>query len=255
MILIDDPLHGDRIDATKSMYPSDLIALKTSWYDNDQARTVYGFVVTGAATVDLDGMRAVLKAGDYFVCPDKLEVQPHPDSLVVVIRRFGFRGMIQLGRIEQRGRLSYIDGCSDTLLVMPPRLGDPCFNHLHFPPTIVQTQHTHPSIRLGMVIGGAGTAFGPGWEKPLLPGAVFLLEEQELHSFRTDKPTRKRTPEEVEAFMIANPEYDVEYISSERLPMTPVGMDVIAFHPDSDWGPTDQAHPMRNRTYLGTDGI
>jgi hypothetical protein len=27
-------------------------------------------------------------------------------------------------------------------------------------------------------------------------------------------------------------------------------MDVIAFHPDSDWGPTDEKHPMLNRTYL-----
>jgi hypothetical protein len=27
-------------------------------------------------------------------------------------------------------------------------------------------------------------------------------------------------------------------------------LDVIAFHPDSDWGPTDGTHPMLNRTYL-----
>ena len=27
-------------------------------------------------------------------------------------------------------------------------------------------------------------------------------------------------------------------------------MDVVAFHPDSDWGPTDAAHPMLNRTYV-----
>jgi hypothetical protein len=28
-------------------------------------------------------------------------------------------------------------------------------------------------------------------------------------------------------------------------------MDVIAFHPDSDWGPTDGIHPMLNRTFIG----
>jgi hypothetical protein len=28
-------------------------------------------------------------------------------------------------------------------------------------------------------------------------------------------------------------------------------LDVIAWHPDSDFGPTDENHPMRNRTILG----
>ena len=27
-------------------------------------------------------------------------------------------------------------------------------------------------------------------------------------------------------------------------------MDVIAYHPDSDWGPTDVEHPMVNRTLV-----
>ena len=27
-------------------------------------------------------------------------------------------------------------------------------------------------------------------------------------------------------------------------------LDVIAWHPDSDFGPTDEDHPMKNRTYL-----
>jgi len=27
-------------------------------------------------------------------------------------------------------------------------------------------------------------------------------------------------------------------------------MDVLAWHPDSDFGPTDENHPMKNRTYI-----
>ncbi len=51
----------------------------------------------------------------------------------------------------------------------------------------------------------------------LSPGGVFLLEEGELHSFATP----------------------------------PGGhMEIVAFHPDSDWGPTDDDHPMLNRTYI-----
>jgi quercetin dioxygenase-like cupin family protein len=25
---------------------------------------------------------------------------------------------------------------------------------------------------------------------------------------------------------------------------------IVAFHPDSDWGPTDEIHPMLNRTII-----
>ena len=90
-------------------------------------------------------------------------------------------------------------------------------NLLHFPPNTDQTRHAHPSIRLGVVSRGRGTAHGPTWEQPLMRGDVFLLDAHEVHAFRTEPQS---------------------------------GMDVIAFHPDSDWGPTDQAHPMKNRTYL-----
>jgi hypothetical protein len=44
----------------------------------------------------------------------------------------------------------------------------------------------------------------------------FCLEEQELHRFRTKNNE----------------------------------MRIIAFHPDGDWGPTDENHVMINRTYV-----
>jgi hypothetical protein len=127
-----------------------------------------------------------------------------------------------VGSIEAEGRLAYIDGCSDTILVSPARLGDAVLNFLHFPPGIEQSVHSHPSIRLGVVARGGGQAYGPGpggeeWCLPLAPGSVFLLAPHEMHAFRTT-PARH-------------------------------AMDVIAYHPDSDWGPTDGVHPMLNRTY------
>jgi AraC-like ligand binding domain len=84
--------------------------------------------------------------------------------------------------------------------------------------------HSHPSIRLGVVARGEGRAFGPmlgggTWEQPLRPGAMFLLHPHEMHAFRTSESGQS--------------------------------MDVIAYHPDSDWGPTDAIHPMLNRTYRG----
>ena len=98
----------------------------------------------------------------------------------------------------------------------PPRRGDPSLNHLSFPAGVRQSFHIHPSIRLGVVARGTGFACFADQEIPLVAGTLFCIEERELHRFRTE---------------------------DERL-------DVIAFHPDGDWGPTDQDHPMLNRTYL-----
>lgn len=121
---------------------------------------------------------------------------------------------------REPGSLSYIDGCSNTNLVSPPRNGDPCLNYLYFPPGTVQTEHVHPSVRIGVVLYGEGVAIwydsGKRKETPLLPGSMFLLDRHTRHAFNTaDKP-----------------------------------MSLIAFHPDSDAGPTDEGNPMKMRTYI-----
>lgn len=125
------------------------------------------------------------------------------------------------GPIEPHGRLRYIDGCTDSLLVPPTVLGEPCFNHLHFPPSIAQTCHTHPSDRVGMVTRGRGRCVVPpssdepdGADIPLVPGVVFEIPQGSPHSFFTDESH----------------------------------LDVIAWHPDSDFGPQHDDHPMINRT-------
>ena len=131
------------------------------------------------------------------------------------------------GPIEQKGRLLYIDGCSDSLLIPPVIKGDPCLNYLHFPAQISQTRHTHPSMRVGVVARGGGRCVVPSNEDgtgiditiPLTPGNIFVIPTDGHHSFFTD--------------------------DSE--------MDVIAYHPDSDTGPTHNDHPMINRTIV--DGV
>ncbi len=219
MELIVDPKSGATLDATLTMYPSRLEVHTDACRLTRPCSTSYEFVVRGRAKIASEGLEVSAGEGMYFCIPGELELQV--DGLVVCVERIGFRGVAQCGVIEREGRLSYIDGCSDTVLVAPPRLGDPVLNHLHFPAGIVQSVHSHPSIRLGVVARGSGVAYGPGaskaWERELSPGGVFLLSAHELHAFRTNPAS---------------------------------GMDVIAFHPDSDWGPTDENHPMRNRTYL-----
>ena len=125
-----------------------------------------------------------------------------------------------MGWVEKQGRLSYIDGCTDSLLIYPPRQGDPSLNFLNFPAGIDQTKHLHPSVRFGCVIAGNGISDvwvnGKVESHKLATGVNFCLEENEQHRFKT--------------------------VDSS--------MTVIAWHPDGDWGPTDHNHTMLNRTYI-----
>lgn len=180
--------------------------------------TAFGVVLSGSAKV---GGREVL-AGEFFcrnLPQDGLSITAN--GSVAVFQRNNWIGQeVIAGVIESDiGRVKYIDGCTDSLLVAPPKLGDPCLNALYFPPGIDQSFHTHPSSRLGAVLSGSGVACVDGecpQELQLQQGDSFFLPSGEVHRFRT-----------------------------EDSPMV-----VIAYHPDSDWGATDEVHPMINRTIL-----
>ena len=191
--------------------------------------THYGFVVEGnpllTPATAAGGQTVTLCPGMYFCVPGDMTIAGGKGD---IISRLDFQGVFSVGGpIEEQGRLRYIDGCSDSLLVHPSLKGNPCLNHLHFPTHIDQTRHTHPSIRVGIVARGRGRCVvpenddGSGQEIsiPLVPGQVFLIPTDGQHSFFTDDQT----------------------------------MDVIAYHPDSDTGPDHDDHPMVNRTLV--DGI
>lgn len=118
------------------------------------------------------------------------------------------------------GDLSYIDGCSNSVLAVPPRNGDPCLNYLYFPSGVDQTFHTHPSLRVGIIVSGRGIA--EYYEGSILkttrlnPGDSFVLDRHTRHRFRTEDSI----------------------------------MSIIAFHPDSEDGPRDEYNPMKARTYI-----
>ena len=121
------------------------------------------------------------------------------------------------GYAEDAGRNRYIDGCSASLLVMPPHKGDPCVNHLHIVAGTVQTEHHHPSDRIGMVVRGGGLAHHESGRPMILcPGRAWKIPAGERHHFET----------------AGQP------------------LDVLVFHPDSAWGPTDDAHQMLDATIV-----
>jgi quercetin dioxygenase-like cupin family protein len=206
-------------------------------YDDGKRRTaIYGFtpgcevhltardthlgcVFEGTLTLKYGDRERRLCAGDYFSVIGPAVISGSGRGMSSSVPEYSGFNVIG-GPIEPVGRLRYIDGCTDTLLVPPVRKGDACLNHLHFPREIRQTPHNHPSVRTGLVYRGRGECIVPNGDPiPLRPGYAFVIPTNAIHSFNTsDEP-----------------------------------MDVIAFHPDSDTGMTDDDHPMVNRTMV--DGV
>lgn len=226
--ITDVTTQGLVFDDSAGVYPTCMhvvrAGMKFDCVERSPASCAYYGFVFGKAKLCSTAVDGEIKYSVFSAQRPVVEVADY--STAVVIQRFGFKPIEMVTRPELIGRLSYIDGCSDTILIPPPRNGDPCLNHLHFPVGIVQTQHTHPTIRMGIVVDGHGHAYCDdphnSWEIELRPGMLFMLPAFARHSFRTDKS------------------------GSE--------MDIIAYHPDSSGGPTDENHPMLNRTYIKHGG-
>ena len=172
----------------------------------------FGFVTDGEATLVVSAGTFSLNAGMYFCVPGRGRL--HGGAGVVASREDVTTLFSIGGPIEEIGRLKYIDGCSDSLLIAPPVLGDPCLNLLVLPPHTRQRMHDHPSVRVGVVASGVGRCLTPDDEIALRAGMMFSIAPGARHCFHTDDAT----------------------------------MRVIAYHPETDFGPQDHDHPMKNRT-------
>ena len=189
-----------------------------------QKGAVFGYVTAGSVKFHdkyAETTGTTIKQGRYFCLPAPVGFELAPFTRIIAIHTYPFQPLRMAvgGPIESKGRLRYIDGCSDSLLIGPPKIGDPCMNLLHFPPGINQTAHTHPSVRCGAIASGGGYCMdGEGNKLDLLPGMIWMIPTGFVHSFHTAE-------------------------SDDNL-------NVIAFHPDSDHGPDDENHPMLNRTWV-----
>lgn len=200
--------------------------------DTPAKGATYGFVCDGNLNVYDKMSNAVFKVSrhQYWTTSGNCTVdateslnseEEEEEAHVFIVQKNNFQSLATMGGpIEGRGRLRYIDGCSDSVLLSPPKLGDPCLNLLYFPPNVKQTKHTHPSIRVGAIASGSGFCLlHDGSEPvPLTVGDLFVIPQDLIHSFETKDED----------------------------------MRVIAFHPDSDCGPTDESHPMINKTVIST---
>ena len=206
-------------DMLKEKHSSELVGVVDQKRTlDDTCSTYFGYVLSGFCHLTPSSLpRFELIKGMYFSLPGKIEIDSSHGK-VVVFRKPNYIGLTTFGGpIEKEGRLLYIDSCKATNLINPAKVGDPCLHLLTFPPNIVQSSHTHPSLRFGVVAGGSGYCLRPNQDKlPLTPGMVFNLPAGCAHSFEslTD------------------------------------GLKVIAYHPDSDVGPTDEIHQMKFATHL-----
>ena len=187
-----------------------------------EAQHHFGFVAEGQLKIVFNGLVFPLTAGMYFSIPGCAALSQDPTSCFprskgILISQSGYQGLFQIGGpIESTGRLQYIDGCSDTLLISPVRKGDACLNFLHLPAETNQTSHTHPSFRFGAIVSGEGYCESDNGTERLTPGKIFYIPPEGQHRFRTQDSS----------------------------------LSVIAFHPDSDFGPDDCNHPMVNKTIV-----
>jgi len=213
-------LHDGDSRSKSIIYGFENVSLENA--NNKQATiadegTCFGFVASGRVGIQDRRVNWWLDAGQWFSMPNGLVLNLMTNSRVVVSQCVGYQGVYAMGGpIENQGRLRYIDGCSDTILCAPLLWGDPCLNHLHFPASIQQTAHTHPSTRAGIIAKGQGRCITEQQEITLSAGCLFYIARNTEHHFVTTSNT----------------------------------MDVIAYHPDSDWGPTHHEHPMVNRTWV-----
>jgi quercetin dioxygenase-like cupin family protein len=207
---------GLLVDLSDTEFPCHV----SGWSDGPLAlageATHYGVVAEGEAMLVDEGDTFRLRAGMFFVLPAPAAIVG-AGSRGLVISRLGYRGLRMIGGpLEAEGRLRYIDGCSDTVLAAPPKRGDPCLNHLHIPARVLQSTHSHPSERIGVILRGRGECRTPEGAWALEPGMGWRIPAGCPHAFATGAGS----------------------------------LDVVAWHPDSDFGPTDENHPMINRTIL-----
>tara|TARA_Y100001972_G_scaffold34521_1_gene42841 strand:- start:437 stop:1264 length:828 start_codon:yes stop_codon:yes gene_type:complete len=209
----------------------------------------YGYIYDGLVTINVSEHKNYnsynLLDGMFFSLKDNFRIKKDEVGKLVLIEVVNEAGIYPEtkfqayntfgGPVEKSGRLKYIDGCTDSLLIPPIKLGNPCLNHLHFPRYITQTQHTHPSHRIGIVSKGNGLCVTPFGNLPLTKGMIFVIKEWDGKSYARALDGKMHP------------------VGEHAFNTTAETLDVIAFHPDSDFGATDVEHPMINRTYV--DGV
>jgi hypothetical protein len=115
------------LDSTNEWYPSVAVVVQDAEWQTLAHSTTFGVVLSGKSYVN---DRAIYP-NEFFCLPSTEHQTISVDGRAALFVRLGFLGQhIVAGKIDPKGRVSYIDGCTDSVLVYPPRKGDACLNKL-----------------------------------------------------------------------------------------------------------------------------
>lgn len=176
------------------------------------------YVVVYSGRVHVGNREDIITLGEgcYGVFPGATELLAGT-GMVLVVSSMGYNAMAMFGGpVEDTGRLRYIDNCRNTVLLPPPVRGEPCLNFLDLCPGVRQTPHTHPTIRIGIILRGNGACGTADGTLPLSTGTMFVIPPETLHSFESGNEPMK----------------------------------IVIYHPDSVDGPTHTSNTMMNNTFV-----
>jgi len=242
-VSFDKSIDGLLFDDSKNeKYPIRYYNVISGFVGDTEGVSYLGFVYSGSVSVlnNRNNTKHELVSGMYFSISGHFQLCGDGKAILIEVLHdqgeypsTNYRAVDLIGgKIEEKGRLRYIDGCTDSLLIPPVKLGYPCLNHLHFPSGIDQTAHTHPSHRIGIVHSGNGLCKTPFGNVPLTPQTIFIIKAWDGVSTDTG----------IDGKTYPNGTHSFQTFDNV--------MNVIAFHPDSDFGATDINHPMINRTIV-----
>lgn len=206
-------IYFDEIDQTDVYGFNSLTEQKINLIRSGSA---FGYVAEG----ELEYNNITIPSGFYFTIPNINGAILKGGHRIILWVKIGYNSFLKFGKWESdKGRLKYIDGCTDSVLINPIKKGDPCLNTLYMPEGVNQTMHTHPSLRSGFIIKGGAKCETPEGVFDLKSNDIFILKKDAHHKFRSDFGEN-------------------------------ILMKLIAYHPDSDFGAEDEIHPMINRTIV-----
>ncbi len=188
----------------------------------DKNSTHFGYVLKGISYITMnDGRKYPLITGMYFSISGEFIIDGGEG---IVFSKLQYRGVFSIGGpLQEDSTLNYLPGCVDSILIPPVFRGDPCLNFLNTTKGTLQPVHTHPSYRVGIVISGQGweVSQAPLTKFELKEGSIFFVEPLQKHAFET----------------------------------TTQDLKFVVFHPNSDYGPTKNDHPLINQTFVNGERV
>lgn len=180
--------NGDLFDLSNTQFPSKVYAfdgMDAIYYH--QNCSYYGYVFEGSVTIKYKKEDFTVKKGMYFSLPKELNIQG--EGKAFIIEHYDHSCFFQIGGpVEEKGRIECEYNRSNSLLIAPTELHQPCLNLLQIHKNQENLPfHTHQEYRIGMVVEGFGYFATNDNRIPLEKGEIFILPANLAHRLEAPK--------------------------------------------------------------------